>query len=198
MRGPEQAGATPAVRVVDRTFLCTLDRSYMTAGMRALDLDAAPARRLPFAPPVVAPAWVGVGTGTAGPTSPLIVVRTRQYPQGNWQPPNGPAGPGVYVNSRRCSSTSARPALSRTGLPGPVVRWETFADCETPRRALVRVRAILAAPTRWAGVNATYEGAVRNVASATFSVRAERTGAQIGFVQLRGTAMSMWYGGRCR
>jgi hypothetical protein len=191
------SAAAQAVRVVDRTFVCTLDRSYAAPRQRAFRLEVAPARRLPFALDVIAPAWAGVATGTAGPTSTLLAVRARQYPRGNWQPPFGPGGPGVYVNTRRCAPARATPALSNAGLPGQAVHWEKSTDCDTPGRAVVRVRARLAAATSWSRVDAAYTGAVRNIADASVSVRTER-GAPLAFVRLQGSRIALWYGGRCR
>ena len=147
------AGASPEqVRVLDRTFVCTPDfvggiwkmdpRAHAGTGRRG-----ATWRRLPFAT---------LSTSVSGAAASAIedeiawITAGRPAADAELTPSFGNADFPVRtwgtlaVNRKQCRSSRAKVPLVRTGLRGGVAgpfddRWA----CATPRRVLVRVRAML-------------------------------------------------------
>jgi hypothetical protein len=121
--GMELGHAAPAAsRIIDRTMVCL---TAPQGGVREVEVEAH-------------------GNVIKGPG--LVNVASA------WVPDMPLAGVGqdiAYFNPRRCKRATARvPLRKRTLDGGPVDRQSgTEIDCETPRRVLVRVRAILRRPT---------------------------------------------------
>jgi hypothetical protein len=190
--GPAQAASAP---VVDRTFRCTLAPLYR--GLGQLDVTAKPHGahgRSPFTRDI-STGYIGVGSGPAvGRESDLVNASSRLEVRTS----NPPLPPGVFANARRCISARASFPLSAKGLPGPPVRFDTDADCEIRGRVLVRVRAVLEAPTSWRAAEPPYVGARRNVLAATIAVRSERTRRPIGLLTLdRAGETRLWAAPHC-
>jgi hypothetical protein len=184
-------------RIVDRTFRCTPGTLY--GGVRQFDVTAKPRGSLGNGgrSDDVSPGYVSVGSGLAsGPFDDLVWARTRfeerrAAPSGSW-----PAG--VYIDVRRCAAARVSVTLSAKGLPGPPVRFEQDADCEVRGRVLVRLRAVLEAPTPWGRATAPYFGARRNVVEARLAVRSERTRRPIALLALdRGGGTRLWVSSGC-
>ena len=108
--------------------------------------------------------------------------------------------PGVYAHSSRCAPSRASVPLSPKGLPGPLIRWSKELDCSLRGRVLVRVRAVLDAPTEWRRADKSYVGARAAVlgASVAVAVRNQRNGEPIAFMQV-GSEGQTWlsYSPRC-
>jgi hypothetical protein len=179
---PAGTGEGAPSRVVDRTFRCTPGVVY--GSVRELDVTAKPRGALGSGGRAddVSPGYVSVGSGPAsGPFDDLVFARSRFEERG--VAPGSPFPPGVYADIRRCTAARASVPLSAKSLPGPPVRFEQEADCELRGRILVRVRAVLEAPTPWRG-GAPYAGARRNVIEAKIAVRSERTRRPIALLAL--------------
>ena len=152
-----QAQARPqatAVRVVDRTMVCAAAlsggiyevevRAQAGAGKRGSTWDKPAMTMLTTGSTASAAealdnvlAWAFAGTPARDATvipDPFVGFT---YPIRAW---------GTLAMTNRCRVTSARPGLSAQGLRGGAVSGlgETF-DCPSPRRVLVRIRAVLAA-----------------------------------------------------
>jgi hypothetical protein len=191
----EAGGA--ASRVVDRTFRCTLAPLY--GGLRELDVTAKPNGSLGNGgrSDDVSPGYVSVGSGPAsGAFDDLVFARTR--PEERGVAPGNPFRPGVYVDIRRCARARVSLPLSAKGLPGPPIKFDTDADCELRGRVLVRVRAVLEAPTSWRPADRPYAGARRNVVEAKIAVRSERTRRAIGLLELdQAGETRLWVASHC-
>jgi hypothetical protein len=186
-------GATPAAAAVDRTFACRLH-----PGM-PLRIRVSPVRTIWMTSEVShdVPPFVAVGSGPPQATWPFVRVRSVFFRHAGFvgHPAYGP--PGVHVATARCTPTGARIALSQTGLAGLPVHYDKTVNCYLSGRVLVRVRARLAAPTRWGRVDGTYGGVQRRVLESWVAVRAERPAAPVAFARMRGSATSVWYSERC-
>jgi hypothetical protein len=104
----------------------------------------------------------------------------------------GPGRGGVYVNRRSCVPSTARVPLSRAGLPGPPLRYETGTGCTAPGRVLVRVRARLTASTRWREIDQVFFGAQRAVSEMQVAVRAQRGNAPLLYATATASAVTLW------
>lgn len=190
-------GAAAASRIVDRTFRCTLARLY--GDLRELDVTARPNGSLGNGgrSDDVSPGYVSVGSGPASGTfDDLVFARTRS--EERRVAPGNPFPAGVFVDVRRCTAVRTSVPLSAKGLPGPPVRFDTDADCEIRGRVLVRVRAVLEAPTSWRPADRPYVGARRNVVEAKIAVRSVRTRRAIGLLALdRAGETRLWVASRC-
>jgi hypothetical protein len=185
--------ATPAV--IDRTVICTPQRSY--TGLREVDVTAAP-RGAPPAPFSTTEQWPSrfvVSTGGAGRDANLVLVHSRTHP--GMSPGFGPSGPGIYVNAKRCSRTRAPVRLSARGLSGPPIPWSKHAECMLRGRIIVRFRAVLESPGGWSRLDRHYDGVQRNVASASVAVRAVRKGRPVAFSRVDGDSMRLWLSPQC-
>jgi hypothetical protein len=106
--------------------------------------------------------------------------------------------PGAYADVRRCRQARVVVPLSARRLPGPPVRFDTDTDCEVRGRVLVRLRAVLEAPTAWRRAAPPYFGARRNVVEAKIAVRSERTRRPITFVTLDAAGDTrLWVSAAC-
>jgi hypothetical protein len=184
-------------RVVDRTFRCTLAPLY--AGLRELEVSTKPRGSLGNGgrSDDVSPGYISVGSGPAsGPFDDLVFARSRFEERG--VAPGNPFPPGVYADVRRCAPARVSVPLSAKGLPGPPVRFDQDADCEVRGRVLVRLRAVLEAPTAWRRADAPYFGARRNVVEAKIAIRSERTRRPIALLALdRGGETRLWVSSGC-
>jgi hypothetical protein len=128
-------------------------------------------------------AWVTAGR----PSSEATVVTTlvgSTFPFRDWGT--------VAVSAKRCQTSTARVALSRTGLRGGATgpfddRW----DCGTGRRVLLRVRAVLASPSRLS----SYRGYLRTttpVRSAELAARTE-SGKRLVYAQVFESGKSLQF-----
>jgi hypothetical protein len=190
--------ATPAAgRVFDRTFRCRPGVVY--GGVRQLDVTAKPRGSLGNGgrSDDVSPGYVSLGSGPAsGPFDDLVFARSRFEERG--VAPGNPFPPGVYADVRRCATTRVSMPLSPKGLPGPPVRFDQEADCEVRGRVLVRLRAVLEAPTRWRPATPPYTGARRNVVEVKIAVRSERTRRPIALLALDpGGETRLWVSSGC-
>jgi hypothetical protein len=194
---PTSPGEGAPSRIVDRTFRCALAPLY--GGLRELDVTAKPNGSLGSGgrSDDVSPGYVSVGSGPAsGVFDDLVFARARFEERG--VAPGNPFSPGVYVDVRRCIAARVSLPLSAKGLPGPPVRFGTDADCEIRGGVLVRVRAVLEAPTSWRAADRPYFGARRNVVEAKIAVRSERTRRAIGLLTLdRAGETRLWVASHC-
>jgi hypothetical protein len=184
-------------RVVDRTFRCTLAPLY--GGLRELEVSTKPRGSLGNGgrSDDVSPGYISVGSGQAsGVFDDLVWARTRLEERG--VAPGDPFPPGAYTDVRRCRATRVVVPLSAKGLPGPPVRFDQDADCEARGRVLVRLRAVLEAPTEWRRASAPYFGARRNVVEAKIAVKSERTRRPIALLMLdSGGETRLWVSNGC-
>jgi hypothetical protein len=189
-----EAASTPP-RIVDRTFRCT--SAVLYAGVRQLDVTASPRGSLGAGgrSDDVSPGYISVGSGAArGVFDDLVFARSRS----ETRQASTPFPPGVYADTRRCAAARASLPLSSKGLPNPPIRFEREADCEVRGRVLVRVRAVLEAPTAWQPATPPVAGARRNVLEATIAVRSERTRRQLALLTLDGAgATRLWLASGC-
>jgi hypothetical protein len=178
--GPGEA-ASP--RIVDRTFRCMPVTVY--GGLRQLDVTAKPRGALGSGGTSsdVSPGYISVGSGPAsGSFDDLVFVRSRS--EERHVAPNNPWPAGAYADVRRCAPARVSVPLSAKGLPGPSIRYDQESDCELRGRALVRLRAVLEAPTPWRLATPPWVGARRNVVEAKIAVRSERTRRPIALLAL--------------
>ena len=198
-RATGPTAAAPAVRVVDRTFVCTPERSYAEPGAREFRVDNWPAlRHTPaWTDPWIDAAHLVLDTGTLSLTSRFVVVRAHARPAQHHVGWHGPAGAGVFVNTARCSPTRATVPLAPPADAGAPIRYGRTTKCTSPGRVLVRVRATLAAPTRWTRLRPPYDGVQRNVSEARIAVRAQGSGRALALTRLQGTQTAVWLSGRC-
>jgi hypothetical protein len=119
-------GSGASARVIDRTLLCP---TAMQGGVRLASIRASE----------------GVQTGPAQPGTSFDVT-TNFVPDGRLV---SATTNSLELNATRCTSTRARVQLTARGLDGgrPGVSGQEF-ECETPRRVLVRVRAVFRSATR--------------------------------------------------
>jgi hypothetical protein len=104
----------------------------------------------------------------------------------------------VYADARRCTAARASVPVSSKGLPGPPIRFEREADCEVRGRVIVRVRALLEAPTAWQPATTPWTGARRNLLEAKIAVRSERTRRPLALLTLdREGKTQLWLAPRC-
>jgi len=183
------AGTAPA-RVVDRTFAC---RTQSGMPMKVRSFPAGKVIQSATST-VVAPTWFGVGAGPFGGPWPFAVVRVDRFARApEW---GGPPAAGAFVDPRRCVPARRTIPLARTGLPGPRYDYDKVANCEGATRVYVRMRAVLAAPTRWTRLTPDYTGARGRVSEAAIAARDDR-GNPLVFMQLRGPTSRLWLADRC-
>ncbi len=188
------SGTTAPSRIVDRTFVCT---PIAYGGVRDLDLRASPTRTDPRTIPRTIPAYLVVRTGTTARDNDLVVVRARVHAAvGAVTRAAGAAG--VYAHHRRCTPSRASVPLSSKGLPAPPAGWYSDVTCSLRGRALVHVRARLAAPAEWRRTDGTHLGAQKRVEEAWLAVRSERTGEPLAFMQVDNAGKTrLWTALRC-
>ena len=172
------AGVEAPSRVVDRTFVCS---PIAFGGVGDLDIFANPSRDDSFGRHFVALLEVA-----SRPDSSLVFVRARSQAKHAGLAYEWPVEgrPGVYAHSSRCAPSRASVPLSSKGLPGPPIRWSKELDCSVRGRVLVRVRAVLDAPTEWRRADKSYVGARQAVLGASVAVRNQRNGEPIAFMQV--------------
>jgi hypothetical protein len=184
-------------RIIDRTFRCTLAPLY--GGLRELEVTTKPRGSLGNGgrSDDISPGYISVGSGQgSGVFDDLIWARTRLEERG--VAPGQPFAPGVYADVRRCRAARAVVPLSAKGLPGPPVRFDQDADCEVRGRVLVRLRAVLEAPTPWRRAKSPYFGARRNVLEAEIAVKRERTRRLVALLALdSGGETRLWVSDGC-
>jgi hypothetical protein len=189
----EAASAPP--RIVDRTFRCTSALLY--GGVRQLDVTTSPrgSQGAGGRSDDVSPGYISVGSGAArGVFDDLAFARARSEARRA----STPFPPGVYADTRRCAAARASLPLSSKGLPGPPIRFAREADCEVRGRVLVRVRAVLEAPTAWQPTTPPMAGARRNVIEARIAVRSERTRRPLALLALDSTGGTrLWLASAC-
>lgn len=190
-------GMQATSRMINRTLRCTPGVVY--GSVRELDVTAKPRGALGSGgrSDDISPGYISVGSGLAsGPFDDLVFARSRFEERG--VAPGNPFPPGVYADVRRCAPARVSVPLSAKGLPGPPVRFDQDADCEVRGRVLVRLRAVLEAPTAWRRADAPYFGARRNVVEAKIAVRSERTRRPIALLALdRGGETRLWVSSGC-
>lgn len=193
--GPAPPADSAPSRVVDRTFRCTSALLY--GGVRQLDVTTSPRGSLGAGgrSDDVSPGYISVGSGAArGVFDDLVFARSRS----ETRRASTPFPPGVYADTRRCAAARASLPLSSKGLPGPPIRFDREADCEVRGRVLVRVRAVLEAPTAWQPATPPVAGARRNVLEAKIAVRSERTRRPLALLALdSGGATRLWLASHC-
>jgi hypothetical protein len=191
------AGESASSRIVDRTFRCTLAPLY--GGLRELNIAANPRGSLGNGGSSmdVSPGYIGLGSGPGTRAfDDLVFARSRL--EERVVAPSAPWPPGVYADARRCTPARVSVPLSAKGLPGPPVKFGTDADCELRGRVLVRIRAVLEAPTSWRPADRPHVGARRNVVDAKIAVRSERTRRPIGLLELDRVGMTrLWAASHC-
>jgi hypothetical protein len=181
--------AGSASRIVDRTFACN---PIAFGGVGDLDISVSPPRDLGA---VQVSAHLTVSTGGFNPESRLVVVRAR--PQASSRGFRAePAG--VFAHSQRCSPARAPVPLSSNGLPGQPVRWEKELDCALRGRVLLHVRSTLQRPANWRRIDRSYEGARQPVVETKLSVRLQKTGEPIAYMELNARGRTkLWYSSGC-
>lgn len=154
LRQPFTASKPTTSRIVDRTFVCTHAalgdlREIEARAHQGIREGRTTWKQLPFAV---------VGTGRA--TSSLSQWRSLTYSyawitaaspsatttiDSEWRKSGVPATLGV--SAKACRKATSRVPLSAAGLSGGGASpFGEELDCATPRRFLVRIRAVLAAP----------------------------------------------------
>jgi hypothetical protein len=136
-----QSAPAQRARILDRTLLCAVEPTggirelnvYGQSGVR-LQEDPSKWKELPSAHLNSGSVWkTGLAGVTAGRRDPTTQV-----------------GSGLWYDARRCKRTTARVALTTTGLGGgPANQWEERFECPSPRQILIRIRAEFAQPTDW-------------------------------------------------
>lgn len=183
-------------RVVDRTFRCTLAPLY--GGLRELDVTANPRGSLGNggSSSDISPGYISLGSGPGTRAfDDFVFARSRLEER---VAGGAPWPPGVYANVQRCAPARVSVPLSSRSLPGPPVRFGTDADCKVRGRVLVRVRAVLEAPTSWRPAGRPHVGARRNVVEAKIAVRSEGTRRPIGLLELdRAGTTRLWAASHC-
>lgn len=191
---PEQVGS----RLVDRTFAC--EAAYI-GGVRQIDTRAhrrsgrsgSSWRQPGFASVSTSVsgsaataiedelAWISSGRPSAGATV-VTTIPGFTFPFRIW---------GTLAFSvERCRSTRGRVQLGRSGLKGGAAgptddRW----DCTSSRRVLVRIRAVLTAPSRLT----TFRGFLRTtvpVQRASLAVQAQ-SGKRLVYAELLESGMAL-------
>jgi hypothetical protein len=194
---PAGTGEGAPSRVVDRTFRCTLAPLY--GGLRELEVSTKPRGSLGNGgrSDDVSPGYISVGSGPAsGVFDDLIWARTRLEERG--VAPGDPFPAGAYADVGRCRAARVVVPLSPRRLPGPPVRFDQDSDCEVRGRVLVRLRAVLEAPTEWRRASPPYFGVRRNVVEAKIAVRSERTRRPIALLALdSGGETRLWVSNGC-
>lgn len=175
------ASAQTGTRVIDRTFACS--PAYI-GGVRQIDTRAH-RRSGRSGASWDRPAFADVSTSVSGaaataiedelawvtsgrPSAEATVVSTLvgfTFPMRSWGT--------LAFNTKLCRASSAKVALGRRGLRGgPVGATDDRWDCASGRRVLVRIRAVLTAPSRLT----TYRGFLRTtvpVERASLAVQAQ-------------------------
>ncbi|HVM16591.1 MAG TPA: hypothetical protein VM290_03325 [Gaiellaceae bacterium] len=196
---PTREAAQPAVRVVDRTLSCMPGRAFDGTGARAFGFAVTKRSRYSSTTPWAPASLVLDGASPASARSKFVIVRGHESPSALAAPGlNGPGLGGVYVNTKSCVPSRKSVPLSREGLPGPAVRYETGTGCKSPGRILVRVRATLTAPARWREITPVFSGVQRNVTEMALAIRVERTGRPLLFAQARAASVALWRADSCR
>ncbi len=107
---------------------------------------------------------------------------------------------GLQYSPRRCTAARPRPALTPRGLRGgttPPTPQEI--ECETPRRVLVRFRAVFRSPTRlWVQRRFGYpiqvaDGAVKEASLVVLTP----AGRRLAFASIGGRTARLFAAGRC-
>lgn len=132
-----QAEAEPAaVRVVDRTFTCS---TLVRAGVRLVEASAVAGLREPATPSQwrqLANASLRTGFG-----SPLASVSAGV-------PSGVPGGYTFAVGAQVCRAAKDQVSLSAQGLSGGSVDWSGGEfQCTTPKKIVVRIRAVFRSAT---------------------------------------------------
>jgi hypothetical protein len=121
-------GAGSASRVVDRTFLCTAGE--VGGGLWGLTVGTSPPKTGGQDPRTRLPGFAGNVFRHISYDF-LATVATERWPN------------GMAISRADCQQTARRIRLTRSGLDGG--RFSPFYeeyDCDTPRRVLIRVRAV--------------------------------------------------------
>lgn len=170
-------GADPAAsRVIDRTFLC--ETGYL-GGIYQVEIDAGYFTR------------EGSRRDEASAS-----VRSNLVPDFALAWANARE---ILVNRNRCASTSLKLASSSKGLRGGVVgQLGTKFRCETPRRALVRIRGVFQSPTTLRATTANTIRALRAVGDVKEAAIAigTQTGRPIAYMNLSNTSKAHLYTSR--
>jgi hypothetical protein len=150
---PFQASAS-ATRVLDRTLVCTTTlvgglREIKVRGHRGIRQGRSEWRQLPFA--VVGSGTVASATESLENSFAWITAgepggHTSMDAPTGW--PHYPHNEGTIAFRRRpCTPSAARVSLTPSRLDGGAASpFGEELDCETPRRVLVRVRAVMQSP----------------------------------------------------
>jgi len=137
---PTGSGAQSAMRIVDRTIVCSMLGVGSPDTVRFMTASATPFQPANEAAPLLA---VGNSGGSTG-SGVGVVVRTR---------PDGGNRTGEISVPRtkgtRCLPTKLRVPLSSRGLEsgGPTEPFGASYSCEVPEKVLIRVRAVFERPT---------------------------------------------------
>ena len=160
------AGARPeASRIVDRTFLC---ESGFLGGLYQLDVNSQYSARQ--------------GASELAVYSSI----TRDMYE---SPLGGMSSSGIVIHRERCVPMKEALKLSTTGMRGGVVPpLGATSTCETPRRVLLRMRAVFERPvtlqtSRRFGFPLIAEGSVKEAALAIGT----RAGKAIAYLSVAGT-----------
>jgi hypothetical protein len=194
------SGAQSSGRLIDRTFVCSpariggirqIDtRAYRRSGKRGATWDrpafADVSTTVSGAAATIIEdelAWVTAGRPSAEATV-ATTIPGFTFPMRSWGT--------LAFNSRLCRPSTVRVALGRTGLRGgPVGATDDRWDCASGRRVLVRIRAVMTAPTRLTG----YRGFLRTtvpVESASLAVEAA-SGRRLVFSQVLPSGKALLY-----
>lgn len=155
-----------ASRIVDRTFLC---ESGFLGGLYQLDVHS----------------QYAVQQGSSELTVYSSITRNMYE-----SPLGGMSSSGVAIHRERCVPTKVALKLSTKGMRGGVVPpLGSTATCETPRRVLLRVRAVFEEPVtprtseRFGFPQLVAEGSVKKAALAIGT----RSGKAIAYLSVTGT-----------
>jgi hypothetical protein len=156
---------------VDRTFACLTTRVVREGYPDSYVIQGIGVGMYPPNPTVVG----GVGISDQN-TGALVGVETG--PQG------GRSAGGIKVSTKQCTwRKGKRIPLLPAGLPAPPDRIERSYRCSTPRRILVRVRAVLSRPASWKSSKGVLSVLSPRVTEAQVAVRTS-SGKPVAFADI--------------
>lgn len=149
------AAGPASAQLVDRTVSC---RTSAASGLSSFNLEYTP---------YVGEGWFGVSTAS-------IMIHLVEVGSGR----------GFEVNAARCRPTSARAPLTRKGIVGAWLRYESQPRCVLPGRVIVHVRGTVSTRNLFTGrVAVRMQPSGRRVAYAVF----DKAGTARAFVSSRCT-----------
>jgi hypothetical protein len=174
----QDQAATPTVRVLDRTLLCS---TRLQGGLRMIEILATPPvpTRRPPLPSSVSMSSGGEATGTW-----VWAIASRL------------TGRAAHYTRQECRQVNARVPLVTTGLVGGRPTFQEKQKCEAPRQVLVRVRVTFEQPTRWLVISPRLMSASGRASHAAIAVRTQN-GRPLAFATATRTGVQLYTARHC-